>query len=71
LVPSFDIFKMDKDGHLVWCATAATIDDANGQAVALAEANQCAYVVFNQKTGKHSTIRHLSSSDGSSQRDVH
>jgi hypothetical protein len=70
LVPSFDIFKTDNDGHLIWCATVATIDDATARAVALAEANQCAYVVFNQKTGKHSTIRPIGSLNGSSHGEV-
>ena len=57
MIPAFDIFKTDKDGHLIWCATAMTLEDANAQAAALAQANQFVYVVFNQKTGKHSTVR--------------
>jgi hypothetical protein len=57
LIPAFDIFKTDEDGHLIWCAAASTFGDANAKAAALAKADQCAYVIFNQKTGKHSTIR--------------
>jgi len=56
-MPAFDIFKTDKDGHLIWCATAVTIDDANTKALVLAQANQCSCVIFDQKTGKHSTVR--------------
>jgi len=56
VIPAFDIFKTDKDGHLLWCAAAMTIDDANAKAAALARGDRCAYVVFNQKTGKHSTV---------------
>jgi hypothetical protein len=57
VIPAFDIFKIDKDGHLIWCAAAMTFEEANARAAALALANQSEYVVFNQKTGKHSTIR--------------
>lgn len=56
LLPAFDIFKTDKDGHLIWCATAVTFDDANARALDLAQATRCAYVIFNQKTGKHLTV---------------
>jgi hypothetical protein len=56
VIPAFDIFKIDKDGHLLWCAAAMTIDDANAKAATLAQVDPCAYVIFNQKTGKHSTI---------------
>ena len=28
VIPAFDIFKTDKDGHLIWCATAVTFEDA-------------------------------------------
>jgi hypothetical protein len=64
LVPAFDIFKTDKDGHLVWCATAVTLEDAQVRARALAQANQCAYLIFNQKTGKQFTVRPAPPSGG-------
>jgi hypothetical protein len=57
VIPAFDIFKTDKDGHLIWCASVAGFDDANTKALALAQADQCAYVIFNQKSGKQSTVR--------------
>lgn len=56
MIPVFDIFKTDKDGHLIWCAATMTFDDAKAKAAVLAQADRCAYVIFNQKTGKHSTI---------------
>jgi hypothetical protein len=55
VIPSFefDIFKTDKDGHLVWCAAASTLEDAKLRASALAVSNRCEFVIFSQKTGTH------------------
>jgi hypothetical protein len=47
VIPAFDNFKTDKDGHLIWCAAAMTLGDANAKAAALAQADQCASVVSN------------------------
>lgn len=56
MIPTFDIFKIDKDGHLIWCAAAANLDEANSEARARARADKGNYVIFNQKTGTRSII---------------
>ena len=49
----FDIFRTDKDGHLIWCAAEATFEEAKARAEVLAASDPCAYVIFRQKTGAH------------------
>jgi len=70
LVPSFDIFKTDNDGHLIWCGTAATMADANSKALQLAQADQCTYVIFNHKSGVHLTVHPISSANGSKRQEA-
>ncbi|HWW18020.1 MAG TPA: hypothetical protein VNY81_05295 [Candidatus Saccharimonadales bacterium] len=53
MIPAFDIFKTDRDGHLVWCSAASTLDDAKAQATALVGLNPCEYVIFSHKTNTH------------------
>ena len=64
MIPAFDIFKVDKDGHLIWCAAATTFEEANSSARALARADKRDYVILNQKTGKQLIIRSTLSDGG-------
>jgi transcriptional regulator with XRE-family HTH domain len=57
VIPRFDIFKADKDGHLIWCASANNLDDAKAQISTLRESDPCEYDILSQDTRKHIRFR--------------
>ena len=50
MIPEFDIFKIDQDGHLRWCASASNFDDAKAQVSVLGKSDPCEFVIFSQET---------------------
>ena len=56
MIAPFDIFK-DKEGSLLWCGTAATLEEAKEKVRALAESEKTEYVIYSQKTGNRLVIQ--------------
>jgi FtsP/CotA-like multicopper oxidase with cupredoxin domain len=61
MVPPFDIFRVETDGHLAWKDTAETLDLARLRIRILAVAEPGDYVIYSQETGHKTVVR----SDGS------
>lgn len=57
VLPRFDIFKTDKHGHLIWCASTSSLDDAKAQVSTLRESDPCEYSILSQDTRKHIRFR--------------
>lgn len=56
MIAPFDIFR-DKQGSLLWCGTAASLDEAKAKVRALAKLEKTEYVIFSQKTGNRLVIQ--------------
>jgi hypothetical protein len=56
MIAPFDIFK-DKQGSLIWCGTAATLEEAQAKVRDLAASEKTEYVIFSQKTGNRLVIQ--------------
>ena len=56
MIAPFDIFK-DKEGTLMWCGTAMTLDEAKAKVRAMAATEKTEYVIFSQKTGNRLVIQ--------------
>ena len=56
IIAPFDIFK-DKEGTLLWCGTAATLEEAKDRVRLLAESDPTDYMIFSQKTGNRIVIQ--------------
>jgi hypothetical protein len=59
--PTFDIFKRQQDGNVVWIDCAGTLRDAIAKAKQAIVLNPVAHVIVNSRTGEKSTV----SPDGS------
>jgi hypothetical protein len=57
MVPPFDIFRVESDGHLVWRDTAETLDLARLRIKILMLAQPADYVIYSQRTGHKTVIR--------------
>jgi hypothetical protein len=62
MLPQLDIFKLDKDGSVVWREAAENLEVANSSVKLLATSSPGNYMIFNQATG-HKTIVMLDSSE--------
>jgi hypothetical protein len=64
MIPPFDIFYKDDEGHLLWCDTAGTLEDAKVKAKAMTRSGQRReIVIFSQKTGNRLEIKAESQED--------
>ena len=57
MVPPFDIFRVEKDGSLIWCEAAATLEIAKARVEGMAAARPSQYVIYSQKTGHRLVIK--------------
>ena len=57
MVPPFDIFRVEKDGSLIWCEAAATLELAKARVEAMAASKAAQYVIYSQKTGHRVIIK--------------
>jgi hypothetical protein len=64
LIPPFDIFRVESDGHLVWKDTAETLDLARLRIKILMVSQPGDYVIYSQQTTHKMVVR----ADGSSER---
>ena len=70
MVPPFDIFRVESDGHLVWKDTAETLDLARLRIKILMLAHPADYVIYSQRTGHKTVIRADSSNIGPAGKDA-
>jgi hypothetical protein len=56
VVATFDIFKKETKGTLVWCGTSETLEEAKRKAQALAD-SRCEIIIFNQETQERTTVK--------------
>jgi hypothetical protein len=61
MLPSFDIFRVETDGHLVWRDTAETLDLARLRIKILMVSQPGDFVIYSQETGHKIVVK----SDGS------
>ena len=58
MIPPFDIFYTDNDGHLIWCGTASTLDAAKEKAQSMMRAGpHREMVIFSQRTGNRLVVK--------------
>jgi hypothetical protein len=57
MLPGYDIFRKDKDGYLLWCADAMTLNDAKAKLQQLTNAESTEFIIFNQATKEHITVK--------------
>jgi hypothetical protein len=50
MIPSFDIFKIDPDGRVLWCAAVENVVAAKTRIKKLAESSAGDYLILDQKT---------------------
>jgi hypothetical protein len=51
MIASFDVFKIDMDGHVLWCDQAASLQEAKAKVRRLALSEKAEYVIFNENNG--------------------
>jgi hypothetical protein len=58
MLAEFDIFRVDEEGVLLWCAAVETLEDAEATAKKknLAQSSKCEYVIFSQRSGNRLII---------------
>jgi hypothetical protein len=64
VIPSFDIFRVESDGHLVWQGIAKTLDVARLYIKILMAGQPGDYVIHSQQTGHKTLVK----ADGSTER---
>ena len=55
--PSFDVFRQDPDGSVVWRGTAASLEEAKAQVQELAVNAPCEYFIMNLNTGRKLIVK--------------
>ena len=55
MLPPFDIFRVETDGHIVWKDTAETLDLARLRIKILTGSQPGDYVIYSQET-EHKTV---------------
>ncbi len=69
MIPPFDIFGVETDGHLMWKAVAETLDVARLRIKTLMDAQPRDYVIYSQQTGHKMVIKADGSIVGSPEKD--
>ena len=57
MLPPFDIFRVETDGHLVWRDTAETLDLARLRIKILMVSQPGDFVIYSQQTGHKTVIK--------------
>jgi hypothetical protein len=56
MTPPFDIFQKEADGSVLWCESAATLEEAKARARELAVGSPGEYFIFSRRTGNRLQI---------------
>jgi hypothetical protein len=57
MLPPFDIFRVESDGHLVWKDTARTFDYARLMVKILMSSQPGDYVIYSQETERKTIVK--------------
>jgi hypothetical protein len=57
MIPPFDIFRVEIDGHLVWKGTAKTLDVARLRIKILIDSEPADYLIHSQQTGHKIVVK--------------
>jgi hypothetical protein len=57
MLPPFDIFRIESDGQLIWCAPADTLTSAERRIKILMASTPADYLIFSQETGHKAIVR--------------
>lgn len=57
MVPALDIFRVEPDGHLVWCSAADDLDAARRRVRILMASQPADYVIYNQQSAAKIIVR--------------
>jgi hypothetical protein len=57
MLPSLDIFRVEGDGHLLWCSAAESQESARRRIKILMATEPADYVIYCQQTGGKTVIR--------------
>jgi hypothetical protein len=69
MIPPFDIFRVETDGHLMWQGKAETLDVARLKVKMLMDEVPGNYVIYSQQTGHKMIIKADGSIVGSTEKD--
>jgi len=57
MIPPFDIFRLELDGHLVWRGTAETLELARLRIKVLKDSEPADYLIHSQETGHKMVVK--------------
>ena len=57
MIPPFDIFRVEIDGHLVWKGAAKTLDVARLRIKILIDSEPADYLIHSQQTGHKIVVK--------------
>lgn len=60
--PLFDIFRVEKDGSLIWCEVTSTLESAKARAKTLVRSGRTQYVVVSKGTGQCTIVNSAAAS---------
>jgi hypothetical protein len=69
MIPPFDIFRIETDGHLMWRGKAETLDVARLKVKMLMDEVPGNYLIYSQQTGHKMIIKADGSIVGSTEKD--
>lgn len=57
MIPPLDIFRLDSDGQLLWCAHADNSESAQQRLKILMVSEPVDYLIYSQETGHKTFVR--------------
>jgi sarcosine oxidase gamma subunit len=57
MVPSFDIFRTEAEGSVLWCGSATTMEEAEARVREFAATSPGEYLILSHRTGNKLTIK--------------
>jgi hypothetical protein len=57
MLPPFDIFRIESDGQLIWCASADSLNSAERRVKILMASTAADYLIYSQETGHKAIVR--------------
>ena len=57
MIPALDIFRVQPDGHLVWCSAADDLATARRRVRILMASESADYVIYNQQSAAKIIVR--------------
>ena len=57
MITPFDVFKIDRNGHVLWCDQAASLQEAKAKVRRLALSEKAEYLILNENNGNRLFIQ--------------